>query len=406
MTLFWMSTLALTVLGIVVIVLPLWKVRDQDSDATRRDELNKAFYKDRLSELEEETSEGLVNDQAELVTELKQSLLDDIPENNQASVSNGLNAKMMIAPAVVIFIVITYSFYFKFGNIDKIQEWHDVSGNLPALSKKLMAPQGAELTDDEMLDLTLALRTKLHNNPDDAMGWLLLGRIGMANRDIETSAGAMKKAYRLEPQNADIQLGYAQALMLTGEEGEADQARQMLRRIIAKDRTNIRALSLLAFDAFERNEYQVAAEAWSLMRDLIGADDPRAQMLERSIERALSRINGPDGSELSVPVTVNLGSNVQLPEQGVVIVSVHSANGAPMPVAAVRLPLDQFPLTLSLDDSNSMIPERALSSLETLMVRARIDTDGNVSTKTGDWYGESTVVSIGEPVTLVIDNQY
>lgn len=406
MTLFWMSTLALTVLGIVVIVLPLWKVRDQDSDATRRDELNKAFYKDRLSELEEETSEGLVNDQAELVTELKQSLLDDIPENNQASVSNGLNAKMMIAPAVVIFIVITYSFYFKFGNIDKIQEWHDVSGNLPALSKKLMAPQGAELTDDEMLDLTLALRTKLHNNPDDAMGWLLLGRIGMANREIETSAGAMKKAYRLEPQNADIQLGYAQALMLTGEEGEADQARQMLRRIIAKDRTNIRALSLLAFDAFERNEYQVAAEAWSLMRDLIGADDPRAQMLERSIERALSRINGPDGSELSVPVTVNLGSNVQLPEQGVVIVSVHPANGAPMPVAAVRLPLDQFPLTLSLDDSNSMIPERALSSLETLMVRARIDTDGNVSTKTGDWYGESTVVSIGEPVTLVIDNQY
>lgn len=406
MTLFWMSTLALTVLGIVVIVLPLWKVRDQDSDATRRDELNKAFYKDRLSELEEETSEGLVNDQAELVTELKQSLLDDIPENNQASASNGVNAKMMIAPAVVIFIAITYIFYFKFGNIDKIQEWHDVSGNLPALSKKLMAPQGAELTDDEMLDLTLALRTKLHNNPDDAMGWLLLGRIGMANRDIETSAGAMKKAYRLEPHNADIQLGYAQALMLTGEEGEADQARQMLRRIIAKDRTNIRALSLLAFDAFERNEYQVAAEAWSLMRDLIGADDPRAQMLERSIERALSRINGPDGSELSVPVTVNLGSNVQLPEQGVVIVSVHPANGAPMPVAAVRLPLDQFPLTLNLDDSNSMIPERALSSLETLMVRARIDTDGNVSTKTGDWYGESTVVSIGEPVTLVIDNQY
>ncbi|MCG7499118.1 c-type cytochrome biogenesis protein CcmI [Vibrio sp. Of7-15] len=406
MTLFWMSTLVLTVLGIVVIVLPLWKVRDQDSDATRRDELNKAFYKDRLSELEEETSEGLVNDQAELITELKQSLLDDIPEKSQASVSNGLNAKMMIAPAVIIFLAITYSFYFKFGNIDKIQAWHEVSGNLPALSKKLMVPQGAELTDDEMLDLTLALRTKLHNNPDDAMGWLLLGRIGMANRDIETSAGAMKKAYKLEPHNPDIQLGYAQALMLTGEDAEAEQARQMLRRIIAKDRTNIRALSLLAFDAFERNEYQVAAEAWSLMRDLIGPEDPRAEMLERSIERALSRINAPDASELSVPVTVNLGSNVQLPEQGVVIVSVHPANGAPMPVAAVRLPLESFPLTISLDDTNSMIPERALSSLETLMVRARIDTDGNVSTKTGDWYGESSVVSIGEPVTLVIDNQY
>jgi len=53
-----------------------------------------------------------------------------------------------------------------------------------------------------------------------------------------------------------------------------------------------------------------------------------------------------------------------------------------------------------------MMEGSKLSSLETLMVRARLDTDGNVSTRDGDWYGESEVVELGAPVTINIDKQY
>ena len=59
-----------------------------------------------------------------------------------------------------------------------------------------------------------------------------------------------------------------------------------------------------------------------------------------------------------------------------------------------------------LDDGNSMMEGSKLSSLETLMVRARLDTDGNVSTRDGDWYGESEVVELGAPVTININKQY
>lgn len=404
MTLFWISTLALIFVGVVFIVLPLWKAREQDDEA-RRDELNKAFYKDRLAELKEEDAEGLVNNQDELITELKQSLLDDIPAKEKAEQDN-LNARLFILPSIIIFVAITYGLYFKFGNIDKIEKWQEVSARLPELSKQLMNPEGVSLSDSEMTNLTLALRTKLHNEPKDAMGWFLLGRIGMSNRDIDTSVGAMKKAYALEPTNVDIKLGYAQALMLSGDDAKADQATKMLKQVLRSDSTNLRALSLLAFSSFERQDYQGAVSAWKAMQMLIGPDDSRYEMLTRSIERAQSKISPEANLDKQVPITVNLGSNVTLPSQGVVIVSIHPADGSPMPVAAARVPLSRFPLKIMMSDDNNMIEQRKLSDMPNFIVRARIDQDGNVSTKDGDWYGESTVSTLGKNVSLEIDKQY
>ncbi|RYU69558.1 c-type cytochrome biogenesis protein CcmI [Aliivibrio finisterrensis] len=404
MILFWISTLALIVVGVVFIALPLWKAKAQDDEA-RRDELNKAFYKDRLAELKEEDAEGLVNNQDELITELKQSLLDDIPATEKAQ-QDSLNARLFILPSIIIFIVISYGLYFKFGSLDKVEKWQEVSARLPELSQQLMNPEGVALSDAEMANLTLALRTKLHHEPNDAMGWFLLGRIGMSNRDIDTSVGAMKKAYELKPTDVDIKLGYAQALMLSGDDAKADQAKQMLKQVLRGDSTNLRALSLLAFSSFERQDYKGAVSAWKAMQMLIGPDDSRYEMLTRSIERAKSKMNPEANLDKQVPITINLSSNVTLPSQGVVIVSIHPADGSPMPVAAARIPLSRFPLSIMMSDDNNMMEQRKLSDMPNFIVRARIDQDGNVSTKDGDWYGESTVSTLGKNVSLDIDKQY
>ncbi|MCP3698421.1 MAG: c-type cytochrome biogenesis protein CcmI [Aliivibrio sp.] len=404
MIFFWISTLALIFVGAVFIALPLWKAKAQDDEA-RRDELNKAFYKDRLAELKEEDAEGLVNNQDELITELKQSLLDDIPAPEKAQ-QDSLNARMFIWPSIVIFIAISYGLYFKFGSLDKVEKWQEVSARLPELSEQLMNPEGVALSDAEMANLTLALRTKLHHEPNDAMGWFLLGRIGMSNRDIDTSVGAMKKAYELKPTDVDIKLGYAQALMLSGDDAKADQAKQMLKQVLRGDPTNLRALSLLAFSSFERQDYKGAVSAWKAMQMLIGPDDSRYEMLTRSIERAKSKMNPEANLDKQVPITINLGSNVILPSQGVVIVSIHPADGSPMPVAAARIPLSRFPLSIMMSDDNNMVEQRKLSDMPNFIVRARIDQDGNVSTKDGDWYGESAVSTLGKNVSLEIDKQY
>lgn len=405
MTLFWISSLVLTLVSCFFIALPFINKRANNDEALR-DELNKAFYKDRLSELEEEADEGLVDDQQELISDLKQSLLDDIPVNDGERNSSNIPAVTILLPSFILVIALSYAMYMKFGAVDKVQQWQEVSANLPALSKKLMSPEGGSLTDDEMQDLTLALRTRLHYQPDDSTGWLLLGRIALANRDVETAIDSMNKAFLFEPENEDVKLGYAQALMLSQDEADQDKARRLLGSLVQQDYVDLRVFSLLGFDAFERQDFPAAVKYWSIMQQMIGPDDSRYDMLERSIESAKKKmgVEAPTGS--NVAVTISLGGQVNPSNNAILVVSVHTADGAAMPVAAARYPLGSFPRTIVLSDDNSMMQGRKLSDLDSVLVRARLDSDGNVSTRDGDWYGESTVVNLGEPAVLTIDKQY
>ncbi|AQP35712.1 c-type cytochrome biogenesis protein CcmI [Vibrio anguillarum] len=405
MTFFWLSTLILTFFGCVFIALPILKNR-ANNDAALRDELNKAIFKNRLAELHEETQEGLVDSEQELIADLKQSLLDDIPARSVQGNSSHVSPMVVLIPSILLVVILSYGFYLKFGAASQVEQWQQVNANLPALSKKMMSPEGAALSDDEMNDLTLALRTRLHYQPQDATGWLLLGRIGLANRDIETSIGSMKKAYALDPKDADVKLGYAQALMLSQDELDQNQAREILTALVQQDYVDLRVFSLLAFDAFERQDYPAAMKYWRLMQQMIGPEDSRYEMLSRSIERAQSKMQPKAIDGKMVPVTISLGDGVTLEQNAVLIVSVHSSDGAPMPVAAARYPLTQFPIKVVLDDSNSMVQGRKLSDLAQLIVRVRLDTDGNVSTKQGDWFGESAPMSLGQPVEVVINKQY
>ncbi|WJG20805.1 c-type cytochrome biogenesis protein CcmI [Vibrio furnissii] len=407
MTLFWISTLILVAITCVFVAIPLVQ-KKANNDTVLRDELNKAFYKDRLNELQEETEEGLVDNEQDLIADLKQSLLDDIPAQEQTKQQSSISTMGVLIPSIALVVLLSYGLYAKFGNYTKVEQWQQVSANLPELTRKLMAPQGqgVELSDQEMQDLTLSLRTRLYYQPEDSTGWLLLGRIAMANRDMQTAIGAMKHAYALEPQDGDIQLGYAQALMLSDDEMDQNQARAILKRLSQRDYVDLRVYSLLAFDAFERADYPSAIQYWGMMQQMIGPNDGRYDMLTRSIESAKRKMGEVVVDGQSVPVTISLASNVTLPQNAVLIVSIHTADGAPMPVAAARYPLSSFPHTVVLDDTNSMMQGRKLSSLDALMVRVRIDTDGNVSTKDGDWYGESQAVKLGESVEVVIDKQY
>ncbi|KJF96476.1 cytochrome C heme lyase [Photobacterium angustum] len=426
MTLFWIITAVLVLIAIAFFAVPMLYGKEYD-DVASRDELNKAFFKDRIHELENESQEGLVENRQELVSELQQSLLDDIPES-EVKKSVQVSAGMLL-PGIILIVGVSYGMYASVGGIQKVEAWHDAVNRLPQLSQRLLGDNAANepLSDQDMSDLTLALRTKLHDDGDDPMGWLLLGRIAMANRDGETAEMAMKKAYDLNPVDGDIQLGYAQSLMLSGKPGASDTARQLLRNVVKKDHTNVQALSLLAFDAFEQNKFEQAIAYWTMMKKLIGPDDSRAPMLDRSIERAQERLNADDKAKAivngsaaiaapkvsaeqakqQVVAIISLAPNVVMPKQGDIIISVHSADGAPMPIAAVKLPLTTpFPLTITLTDKDSMMPQRKLSSLSEMIVRARIDSDGNVMTKQGDWYGESQKVMLGGDTKVLINKQY
>ncbi len=404
MTLFWISTVVLTLIACAFVAMPLIKQK-ANNDEVLRDELNKALYKDRLSELREEDEEGLVENQDDLISDLKQSLLDDIP-GEKGHKEMKVSPIAVLVPSVILTVVLSYGLYYQFGASQEVVRWQEVSANLPALSKKLMSSTAEPLSDDEMEDLTLALRTRLHYQPEDSTGWLLLGRIGLANRNVTTAIDAMEKAYGLEPQDPDIMLGYAQALMLSQDEMDQTTARSLLGQLVQQDQVDLRVFSLLAFDAFERQDFPAAIKYWGIMQQMIGPQDSRYEMLSRSIDSARKQMGETVAPDKSVAVTINLAPEATVDPNGVLIVSVHRADGSPMPVAAARYPLASFPRTVVLDDGNAMMQGSKLSSLDKLLVRVRVDSDGNVATRDHDWHGESRVVEFGQPVEVTINQQY
>ncbi|EEQ11103.1 Cytochrome c-type bioproteinsis protein [Yersinia mollaretii ATCC 43969] len=398
---FWLIVIILLAVAGALLVIPALR-KETNSPATTRDELNKAIYQDRLSELAEDEAQGVVEQRPELIQELQQNLLTDIPQQSDEA-TTPIN-RWVLLPGVVILVVIAVGLYLKTGGLSQVQAWHQVEAQMPELRARVANERAEPLTMEEVARLGLGLRTSLQQDTGNVNDWMMLGRVGMALNNATTATQAFAKAYQLAPDNEDVRLGYAEVLTRSNDPQDNQLATQMLRSMVGQDHTNLRAMSLLAFNAFEQGDFKQAIGAWEVMLKLLPAGDSRVEVIKRSIAQAKSQA-GQETATLKIEVALSSDAARKLPQQGALIISV--TDGAnPVPVAVKQLPLSRFPLSITLDDSNAMMPERLLSSLQQVKVRARISLDGTANPQPGDWFGESGVQDFdgkGQPQTINVE---
>lgn len=388
---FWLIVIILLVVAGALLVIPAMR-QNQHAPATTRDELNKAIYQDRLSELAEDEAQGVVEQRPELIQELQQNLLTDIPQQPDEEISP-IN-RWMLLPGVVILVVVAVGLYLKTGGLAQVQAWHQVEAQMPELRARVANERAQPLSTEEIARLGLGLRTSLQQDAGNVNDWMMLGRVGMALNNATTATQAFAKAYQLAPDNEDVRLGYAEVLTRSNDQQDNQLATQMLRTMVGQDHTNLRAMSLLAFNAFEQGDFKQAIGAWEVMLKLLPAGDSRIEVIKRSIQQAKSQA-GQETATLGIEVSLSSDAAQKLPQQGTLIISVTDGEN-PVPLAVKQLPLSRFPLSVALDDSNAMMPERLLSSLSQVNVRARISLDGTANPQAGDWFGESGVQGFGE----------
>ncbi|MFA3779727.1 c-type cytochrome biogenesis protein CcmI [Yersinia sp. 1652 StPb PI] len=387
---FWLIVIILLAVAGALLVIPAMR-QDTDSPTTTRDELNKAIYQDRLSELAEDEAQGVVEQRPELIQELQQNLLTDIPQQPDEEISP-IN-RWVLLPGVVILVVVAVGLYLKTGGLAQVQAWHQVVAQMLELRARVANERAEPLSMEEVARLGLGLRTSLQQDIANVNDWMMLGRVGMALNNATTATQAFAKAYQLAPDNEDVRLGYAEVLTRSNDPQDNQLATQMLRTMVGQDHTNLRAMSLLAFNAFEQGDFKQAIGAWEVMLKLLPAGDSRIEVIKRSIQQAKSQA-GQETATLGIEVSLSSDAAQKLPQQGTLIISV--TDGAnPVPVAVKQLPVSRFPLSVTLDDSNAMMPERLLSSLSQVKVRARLSQDGTANPQSGDWFGESSVQSFG-----------
>ncbi len=399
---FWLIIIVLLVGAAALLVVPAMRQSDK-STAASRDTLNKAFYQDRLHELEQDEDQGVVAERPEMVKELQQNLLNDIPGQQDAQ-AKPIN-RWALVPGVALLVVVTLGFYLKTGGLAQVLDWQQVETQMPELRARVANERAQPLSMEEIARLGLGLRTALQQDDRNINDWMMLGRVGMALNNATTATQAFAHAYQLDPNSLEVRLGYAEVLTRSNDPEDNKQATQMLRKMIAEDHTNLRVLSLLAFNSFEQGDFKQAIGAWQVMLKLLPANDQRAEVIKRSIEQAKTQAGG-ETVKLGVNVTLSPQATNALPPQGTLVISV--TDGAnPVPVAVKQLPLSRFPLSFSLDDSNAMMPERLLSAQHQVKVRVRISQDGLATPQAGDWFGESALQNFSgkEQIDVQINKQ-
>ncbi|NYS28434.1 c-type cytochrome biogenesis protein CcmI [Pantoea sp. WMus005] len=385
MSAFWITLFLLLLAACTLFLASGW--RQRQASAGDRDRLNQRFYHQRVEELAQDEEQGVVTERPLMEQELQQTLLADIPPAQTMQPHS--SSRWILLPGLIVLIAVSLGTYLKTGGLAQFTGWMQVQQAYPELRARLMDPGAKPLSMEELARLQLGLRTALQTEPDNLADWTMLGRLGMVLNNAEIASQAFEHALQLAPNDLALKQDYAEVLTRSPDPQDNRQASLLLQSLLKADPQNLRTLSLLAFNAYGQQQYDQAIDAWQTLLRLLPADDKRHAMIARSIEKAKSEA-GQQSRQLALTVTLTPKAEKMLPPDGVLYISVSDGN-SPVPVAVKRMPLSHFPLSLTLDDSNAMMPDRLLSAQHQVEVRVRISRDGSANPQPGDWLGLSAV---------------
>lgn len=395
------SVIIISLLAVTLTLFFPWK----GEGATNRDRMNQALYQARLRELDEDNPPQDAAQRAQMEIDLQQNLLDDIPETLAPQNAARAQSRWILIPGVIVLVALSVGVYYKTGASGEVVAWQRVANETPQLLQRVMDPQAQPLGVEDLARLGLGLRTRLRDDPTNREAWSILGRLGMVLNNATLATQAFEKAYKLAPDNLDVMLDYAEVLTRAGNAQDQAQAGAMLLSARKHRPDDLRVLSLLAFNAFEQQQYAEAISAWQTMLQVLPQNDARRETIVKSIEKAKVE-SGLDSAHVTVNIALSPQAQSALPAQGVLFISVTDGQ-SPTPVAVKKLPLGHFPVTVTLNDDNAMMPERLLSGLHNGVVSVHLSASGMVEKSPGDWYGQTAVndFSALAPVTVTIAQQ-
>lgn len=264
------------------------------------------------------------------------------------------------------------------------------AGAMYALLGSPAALDPAQVRAPQTVEAAVAmLEQRLREDPDQAEGWILLGRSRMSLGQPDQAVAAFDRALALLPADADLMAAQAEALLAASPERRLpERGVRLLERALQIDPRQQRALFLLAMERLHGGQAAESVALFERLLPLVDADTANA--LRPQAERARGAAGLPPAQAAGGPridLTIELAPELQsrLAPGAALFVYARAADGAGPPVAAERLPIGEFPARLVLDDSDSPMPARRLSQLDAVILQARISQAGDAMPASGDF---------------------
>ncbi|MDC8832669.1 c-type cytochrome biogenesis protein CcmI [Alteromonas gilva] len=386
---FFATVFVLVVLLFLAVVLPWLRARGPQENLTQA---NIAVVKQRLTELQREVEEGILSEQdmRQASDEIKISLV----EEQYAQVDQQSPATLALCIGAALALAVGGWAYYQASNLTRLSDAQAALNALPQLSAKLAEGAGENFTSEDFQQLTLAIRKRLQNDPDDGQGWMYLGRVWMALGQTQEAYSALEKALHYAPDDADVRMTYARALMGSDDKEQLQNAQRLLSRLVTEQPDNNNLTLMLAVVAGRLGDQAQLASNLARLEGKLPADNPLSiQLRERlaalqgdATTAAADSAEPLTGFTLTISVDETLAASV--PEDAFLFVFAQDANGDnKMPAAVVRMPLKEMPLTVTLSNENAMTPTYSLNQLSAVRIVARVSADQQAPAQTGDLEG-------------------
>ena len=374
---------------------------------------NTQIVKQRLAELEREVSEGLIteHDKRQAVDELKLALVDESAfETKQKG-----GAKLPIAIGGVIAIAAGAIVYSQVNQMQRITQASEAVDALPTLSQQLANGNANNLSQKDIANLALAIRQRLREEPDDDTGWMYFGRLMLSIGQEVQAIEAIDRAVSLSPDNTNNRITLAQALMATGDVNNLERAQRVLLSLLSNNPENDNLALMAAVVSAQLGDLENTKRYFAQVESKLSpGSDMTVRLRSRISELESQSLNIPDANDdnaseqddtsvasasatgFSVTVSMSASAKENAPKRGFLIVFAQDAtSGNKMPAAVLKMPIQDFPLTVQLTTDNAMMPQYTLASLSSAKITARLSLDGDVSVSEGEWEGTtlSPVVS-------------
>lgn len=381
MTALILSCAGLILLSGIFFLVPGKRSGAEDADLERA---NVASYRQRQAELAAEGSDNLQED-------ARLRLLEDEQQTRQAVLATGSQTfpAWVLLPLVA---VMSSVLYYLLGAAPDVL----ISRDLQALDESS--------SPEQMQSLISAVEQRSVQRPDNLDYVALLARYYMGQEDYSRAAGTYAGLAQELPEDAYVLAAAAQSEYLAADRKLSDLARLRAEQALAIDPHQRTALGLLGMASFEQQQYRAAISYWQRLLASEPPDTDGARMIASVIETARQRLGlaadealsddsavPPAAGDLTAGVTVR----VALPEGAAVaatdtvfVLARNALSDSRMPIAVQRLQVGQLPLTLRLDDGNSMAGQK-LSATESVLVVVQVSPDGTPGEAGATWLGQA-----------------
>lgn len=250
-------------------------------------------------------------------------------------------------------------------------------------------------TPEQMQALMQEVEARSAQRPDNLHYVAMLGRYYMGQGDYARAAETYGDLSIAAPEDAQALAYAAQAAYLAADRQLDDRARMRAEQALAINPHQRTALGLLGMASYEQGLYRAAIEYWERLIAMEPPGSETAGMIGSIIDMARAKLGGapagadpaPAGAGVTVAVALPEGAAIA-PGDTVFVLARNAESDSRMPIAVQRLRGSQLPLTLRLDDSNSMAGQK-LSETPAVLVLVQVSPSGQPGEANATWLGQA-----------------